>query len=103
MTKSSPQQRADPVQHLDGEAGPVLERAAVFVGALVVERARELGDEVAVAAVDHAHLDAGPLAALGGGGVLLDGLVDLGVVHLDGGQRLPALQRGAPELLHGEG
>ena len=63
-------QRADSVQHLDGEAGPVLEGAAVFVGALVVQRAGELGDQVAVAAVDHAHLEAGPLAAVGGGGVL---------------------------------
>ena len=82
-------QLPDPVQHLDGEAGPVLERAAVLVGALVVEGAGELGDQVAVTAVDHAHLEAGPLAAVGGGGVLLDGLPDLGVVHLDGGERSP--------------
>ena len=44
--------RADLLQRLDPEARAVLERAAVGVGALVVERREELQRQIAVAAVD---------------------------------------------------
>ena len=84
-------QLADSVQNLDGEAGPVLEGTAVLVRALVVEGTRELGYQVPVTTVDHAHLEAHPLAAVRGDGVLVDGLGDLRVIHLYGGQGLPAL------------
>ena len=90
---------ADSVQHLNSEAGSVFEGTAVLVHALVVEAAGKLRDQVPVATVDHAHLEAGPLAAVGGGGILLNGLCNLRVVHLYGRQHLPTLQLRPPQLM----
>src|SRR3546814_12575617 len=42
----------DPADHLDGEAGPVPERAAPAVVTAVVGRGQERGQEVAVGGVD---------------------------------------------------
>ncbi len=47
--------RLDRAQHLEPETGAVLQAAAVFVGAAVLERRVELRDQVAVGGV---HLDA---------------------------------------------
>ena len=49
--KSRADARADRLDDLDDEARAVLERPAVFVGAIVDRRAQELRDEVAVGAV----------------------------------------------------
>ena len=49
------------LQHLDGKAAAVLERAAVLVRPVVEQGREELVDEPAVSAVDHEHLEAGAL------------------------------------------
>ena len=48
-------------QHVEAEAGAVLQRAAVFVGAAVLERRVELRDQVAVRGVDFDAVEAGLL------------------------------------------
>ena len=65
IAQSSPTASRTDLEHLEPEARAVLERAAVLVGALVVERRQELGQQVAVAAVDVDDVEAGlarPLA-----------------------------------------
>ena len=93
-----PAELPHPVQDLDGEAGPVLQAAAVFVRPVVVQGAGELADEVGVAAVDHGHAHPGLLGPEGGLGVFLHGLVDMLHRHLNGLDRLPAHLLRAHEL-----
>ena len=87
---------ADSVQHLYGKARPVFEGTAVVVLALVIEGTRKLGDQVPVTAVDHAHFEARPLAAVCGDGILFDGLLYLCMIHLYGGDGFPAVHLCAP-------
>ena len=75
---------ADGLGDLDQNAGAVLERAAVVVGALVGDGAQKLGNQVAVCAVDLDHVEAGLDGADGGGLPGLDELLDLGDGHLLG-------------------
>ena len=50
-------------QHVEAEARAVLERAAVLVGAAVLERRVELRDQIAVRGVDLDAVEAGLLGA----------------------------------------
>lgn len=63
---------------LKGEADPVFEAAAPFVGALVDQRGEELGDEEALGAVHVDAVEAGPLAQFRGPPEFCDGGADLG-------------------------
>ena len=56
-------------QHFEPEAGAVLQAAAIFVGAPVLERGVELRDQVAVRGVDLDAVEARLLRARRGGGV----------------------------------
>ena len=56
----------DRAQHVEPEARAVFERAAVVVGAPVLERGEELRDQVAVGGVDLDAIEAGLLRARGG-------------------------------------
>ena len=69
-------------QHLDAEAHPVFQAAAVLVGALVDGRAPELVDQVAVGGGQLEPVQAAFLAAAGGGGVVGDDAAEVGVFHL---------------------
>ena len=51
--------RAHRVEHLEREPQPVLQRAAVLVGALVRQRGEERGEQVAVGAVQLEQVEAG--------------------------------------------
>lgn len=73
----------DGLEHLPGEAQPVLEGASVPVGAVVEGGRQKLVHQPAVAGVDHDHLEARPLAQGGGFAV---GLYNVGDLLL--GQRL---------------
>src|SRR5690606_8501351 len=75
---------ADRVEDLEGEAQPVLERAAVLVGALVREGRDECAEEVAVGAVKLEPVEAGFLGHVGGADVVLEDLVHVAAVHLAG-------------------
>lgn len=58
---------ADSVDDLEREAGAVLERTAVVIGALVGDGGEEGVEEVSVGVVDFDNVDAGGERALGGG------------------------------------
>jgi hypothetical protein len=62
------------IDHLEREAGAVLDRAAVFVGALVGAVAQELVDQVAVGAVDLDAVEAGADRIGGAAAVFVDHL-----------------------------
>ena len=51
--------RAHRPEHFEREAQPVLEAAAIFVGALVGERGDEAGQQIAVGGVELDHVEAG--------------------------------------------
>ena len=68
-------------QHLEPEAGAVLEAAAIFVGAAVLERRVELRDEIAVRGVQLDAVEPGFPRARRGGGKGGDGLGDARLGH----------------------
>ena len=76
--KSVPTRCADRPHDLEDEAGAVLERAAVLVVAIVDRRAEELGDQVAVGAVQLDAVEPGLARAPRAFGERLDRLVDVG-------------------------
>ena len=93
---------ADGLGDLDENAGAVLEGAAVVVGALVGDGGKELGDEVAVSAVDLNHVEAGLDGTDGRGLPRLDELLDLSDGHLLGvrvGLVVVANGAGTPDVL----
>ncbi len=55
----------DRAQHIEPEAGAVLQAAAVFVGAVVLERRVELRDQIAVRGVDFDAVEARRLGPRG--------------------------------------
>ena len=71
----------DRAQHLEPEAGAVRERAAIGVGAAVLERGVELRDQIAVGGVDLDAVEAGLAGADRGGGIGGDGGRDARDAH----------------------
>ena len=71
----------DRAQHVEPEAGAVLQAAAVFVGAPVLERGVKLRDQVTVGGMDLDAVEARLLGARGGGGVRGDGDLDARLGH----------------------
>jgi hypothetical protein len=71
-------QRPDAGDHIAEEPGPVLQGAAVDVGAPVHLGAEELGEHIPVGAVDLHPVEAGPFGAGGGGDEVLGQLLHLG-------------------------
>jgi hypothetical protein len=67
----------DRARHLEAEARAVGERAAVGVGAAVVERREEVRRQIAVRAMDLDELEAGLEREVGGARVVVDDLRDL--------------------------
>ena len=61
----------DGLQNLEGEPGPILQRAAVVVGTGVHQGGEELGEDKAVAAVDEHAVKAGLLHIGGGDGEVM--------------------------------
>ena len=72
----------DGARHLDCEAGPVLGRAAVAVGAVVRRRREELLQQVAVRAVDLHRVEAGLNRTAGRVGELAHDVADLLLAQL---------------------
>ena len=73
--------RPDRVDHLDGQAQAVLERATVLVGALVVERAHELVEQVRVRDVHLGAVKAALTGQLGAVRPPVDQLLDVFALH----------------------
>src|SRR5262249_14243588 len=82
--------RADRADHLDEESRTVLQRAAVFVGAIVDAGGEKLGEEVTVGCVQLDAVEAGLARAPGAGGECLHEVVDL---SLAGGAAEEPVQR----------
>ena len=72
---------ADGVDDLDEQAGAVEEAAAVFVGALVGERRKELMEEIAVGGVDLNQVEACLQSSARGQAKGVDGGVDAGLIE----------------------
>ena len=100
---------ADDLERLEPEAGAVLQRAPVFVRALVVERREELERQVRVAAVDVDDVEAGVADELRGAHPVLPHAADVVELHrlgddprvvvageLRGAERGPARLTGRP-------
>src|SRR5262249_18141801 len=79
--------RLDRAQHLEPEAGPVFEAAAVGITAPVFERRMELRNEIAVGGVNFDAVEAGRSRPHGGGGGRVDRRLDTCVGHLLGDDR----------------
>jgi len=71
--------RADRADHFDEEARTVLQRTAVFVGAIVDAGGEKLGKQVTVGRVQLDAIEAGLARAPGAGGECLHEMVDLGL------------------------
>ncbi len=87
-------------QHVEPEAGAVLQAAAVFVGAAVFERRMELRDQVAVRGVDLDAVEAGLLRAHRGGDVCGGRLRDARLAHFF---RDDGLERGLVDRMRDSG
>ena len=74
-------------QHLEPEAGSVLETAAIRIGSPVLERRMELRNEVSVGGMDFDAVEAGFSRPRGGGGVRRDDRLDARLGHLLGNDR----------------
>jgi hypothetical protein len=70
------------VEHLEREAHPVLDRAAVLVSAPVGDRGNEAGEEIAVRHVELEHVEPGGDRQLGGARVVGHHPVHVGARHL---------------------
>ena len=90
---------ADLLERLEPEARTVLQRAAVRIGALVVERREELQRQVAVAAVDVDDVEARVVRELRGANPVLAHPADVGELHRLGHDErvVVARQLGGPE------
>jgi len=72
---------ANGVDDFKGEADAVVERAAVFVGAVIGERREELVEKIAVGSVDFNEIETGGVRATCGGDEIGDDLLHAGTVE----------------------
>ena len=82
--------RADRPDHLQQEACAILQRPAIFVGAIVDAGGEKLGEQVAVGRMQLDTVEAGLARAPGAGGERVHEMIDLG---LAGGTAEKAVQR----------